>query len=328
MEIESIFLCDDPTVVRNAYAPEVESALAAEAGLRPCVVTGAMLDQAGRTFDDVSAVFTAWGVPRLTAARLDKLPSLEIIFYAGGSVRHFIGDLPKNVRVVAAAEANAKPVAEYVASVVLLGGKGFFRNSSDMRANAREPFRGPGGNGLRVALLGFGHVARHVRGLLAMSDAVVSVYDPYLDEEEAARLGVRKVSLEEAFSSNDVVSDNLPLLPETEGLISSRLLETMPRNGLFINTSRGATVDERGLISVLEKRRDILAVLDVSCPEPAAADSPLRRLPNVILTGHIAGSLGNEMRRMGDLLLEEFRRWKNSVPLRHEVDRGRTGRMA
>jgi phosphoglycerate dehydrogenase-like enzyme len=95
----------------------------------------------------------------------------------------------------------------------------------------------------------------------------------------------------------------------------------MKRGATFINTARGGIVREEEMLEVLRKRPDLTAVLDVTEPEPAAADSPVFALPNVVLTPHIAGSLGLECRRMGRYMVDELRRYLNGEPLRWQVTR-------
>ena len=96
----------------------------------------------------------------------------------------------------------------------------------------------------------------------------------------------------------------------------------------FINTSRGAVVHETEMIEELTKRPDILAVLDVTHPEPPAEGSPLYTLPNVILTPHMAGSIGPECRRMGRYMVEELQRYCAGQPLRWALTREQAARMA
>jgi phosphoglycerate dehydrogenase-like enzyme len=81
------------------------------------------------------------------------------------------------------------------------------------------------------------------------------------------------------------------------------------------------------MIEVLRARPDLQAILDVTHPEPPAVDSPLRSLPNVFLTPHLAGSTGRECRRMGRLMVEEFDRWNTGEPLQHAVTRERAALM-
>jgi phosphoglycerate dehydrogenase-like enzyme len=125
-----------------------------------------------------------------------------------------------------------------------------------------------------------------------------------------------------------VVSLHTPWLPETEGLIRGSHLASMKRGAAFVNTSRGAVVREAEMVSVLKDRPDITAVLDVTHPEPPEPDSLLYDLPNVVLTPHIAGSQGDECRRMGRLIVGELRRYVAGEPLEHEITRERAAMMA
>jgi phosphoglycerate dehydrogenase-like enzyme len=125
--------------------------------------------------------------------------------------------------------------------------------------------------------------------------------------------------LEDIFRRADVVSLHTPWLPETEGMITGQHFTLMKPNAAFINTARGAVVRESEMIAVLEQRPDLLAVLDVTYPEPPVPGSPLYTLPNVVLTPHIAGALGPETRRLGEMMLDELQRYLRGEPLRWQV---------
>jgi len=87
-------------------------------------------------------------------------------------------------------------------------------------------------------------------------------------------------------------------------------------------------VREQEMIDVLQQRPDLLAVLDVTYPEPPVAGSPLYTLPNVILTPHIAGSLDAECQRMGQLVVDELRRYLAGEPLQWAITRQQAALMA
>jgi phosphoglycerate dehydrogenase-like enzyme len=157
--------------------------------------------------------------------------------------------------------------------------------------------------------------------LLAPLDLHVIVYDPFLDETEADALGIEKVSLANLFQRSDVVSLHTPLLPETRGMITGKMIASMKTGATFINTSRGEVTKESELISVAVNRPDLHFVLDVTDPESPNPDSPLYTLPNVVLTPHIAGSAGGECRRMGRCMVEELERYIAGEPLRWAVSR-------
>jgi phosphoglycerate dehydrogenase-like enzyme len=93
----------------------------------------------------------------------------------------------------------------------------------------------------------------------------------------------------------------------------------MKSGATFINTARGELVREDELAEVFSQREDLTAVLDVTHPEPPVEGSPLYSLPNVVLTPHIAGSLGRECRRLGQAMIDEFDRWHAGQPLRWQI---------
>ena len=96
----------------------------------------------------------------------------------------------------------------------------------------------------------------------------------------------------------------------------------------LINTARGAVIAEPEMIEVLRARPDLQAVLDVTWPEPPAADSSLYDLPNVVLTPHIAGAVGLERNRLGRAMREDLERWLKGEPLVGEVTRERAATLA
>ena len=170
-----------------------------------------------------------------------------------------------------------------------------------------------------MALLGVGAIGRKVIELLRPFHLRVVVFDPFITAEQAAGLGVEKVSLEEAFGRGCVVSNHLANVPETVGLLDAPLFASMRRNATFINTARGATVKESGLLSVLSDRADLMALLDVTDPEPPETGSPLYTLPNIRLSTHIAGSLGDEVVRLTDLCILDFKTWSATGRPEHQI---------
>jgi phosphoglycerate dehydrogenase-like enzyme len=135
-------------------------------------------------------------------------------------------------------------------------------------------------------------------------------------------------SLEKLFAASEVVSLHAPNIPATKGMITRSLLASLKPYATFINTARGAIVDEAGMTGVLAERPDLTALLDVTYPEPPAEDSPLYTLPNVFLTPHIAGSLAGECNRMGQLAVDECRRFINGEPLQWAISREMAANMA
>jgi phosphoglycerate dehydrogenase-like enzyme len=313
----------------RAYSDATLASLRSEAGLslRPLPFTRAEI-LAGEAAD-AEAAFSSWGMPALTADEIaEHLPRLTALFYAAGSVQSFARPfLERGIRVYSAWRENAVPVAEVAVSQILLANKGFFQacrrfRSRDAHAGASQYFSTfPGNFDCRVGLLGCGGVGSLVARALRAHRLEVLVFDPFLPDAAAAALGVRKAPLEEIFHTCQTISNHLANNAQTTGMLGYALFSAMPCNATFINTGRGAQVVEADLARALEEAPARTAVLDVTWPEPPEVGSPLFSLPNVFLTPHFAGSSGNEVCRMGEAMLDEFRAWRenHSAPSSREV---------
>lgn len=281
---------------------------------------------------DVEVLLSGWHAPVMDKAFLDAAPKLRAVFYGAGSTRYFTTEAfwERGIVLTSAAAANAIPAAEYTQSVIVLSLKHFWQLSAQTKnGGGWDPTRAmPGCYGSTVGLISLGMVARKTLELLRPFELRRLVSCPFLTDEEARRLGVERCGLEELFRRSDVVSLHTPDLPETRGMIRGEHFAMMKPGATFINTARGAIVRETEMIEVLRKRPDLTAVLDVTDPEPPALDSPLRSLPNVVLTPHIAGSMGAEIKRLGRCMVEELQRYVAGKPLRWQITREAAATLA
>jgi phosphoglycerate dehydrogenase-like enzyme len=272
---------------------------------------------------DVEVIFSGWGAPTFDEKLLDAAPKLRVLFYGSGTVGYCLTPAvwDRGILVTTAIVANSIPVAEYTLANILLSLKRARPLAGQTRQQRRFPARdtAPGCYGTTVGLISLGATARALLKMLALFDLRVIAYDPFVETVEAEQLGVKLVALDELFSRSDVVSLHTPLLPETTGMITGRHLASMKRDATFINTARGAIVRQNELIEVAINRPDLEFVLDVTYPEPPEPDSPLYTLQNVLVTPHIAGSVGCECRRMGRYMVEELLRYVRGEPLRWTV---------
>jgi phosphoglycerate dehydrogenase-like enzyme len=270
----------------------------------------------------LEVAFSTWGMPQFSPTQIEMMPRLRAIFYAAGSVQGFARPyLERGIAVFSAWTANGVPVAEWTLAQILLANKGAHRNEREMcTARSRDGiFSGRGNFGATVSVLGAGVIGRRVVELLRPFELQICVFDPFLSDADAQNLRVEKVDLETAFSRGDVVSNHLANLPATVGMLGGAHFDSMPRNATFINTGRGQTVRETEMIEVLTRRGDLTALLDVTHPEPPLPDSPLWTMKNVFLTAHLAGSIGDEVVRMADYMIEEFEAWQSGAPTRFSV---------
>jgi len=323
----------DAASVDLIYGPEERGELARLAEFHAAPQTRDSLQADPAPLAETEVIFSGWGAPPMDAAFLEKAPRLRAVFYGAGSIRYFTSDAfwRRGVVVTSAYAANAVPVAEYVLGTILLSLKNFWAFAAGTRHGQGwdDHTRSVLGNfRTTVGLVSFGMVARKVRELLRPFDLRVLVYCPFLTAAEAATLGVEQCSLEEIFERADVVSLHTPDLPQTRGMVTGRHFSRMKPGASFINTARGAVVNQPEMVEALRARPDLTAVLDVSNPEPAPVGDPLLTLPNVVLTPHIAGSLGPECRRMGHYMVEEFRRYLAGEPLQWQITEALAARLA
>ncbi len=231
--------------------------------------------------------------------------------------------LERDILIVNAAAANALPVAEFTLAQILFSlklGWNHVRQLKERPSPAgyhRLPM--PGAYGSTVGIVSLGAIGRRLCELLQPFSLRKIAYDPVVSPETFAEFGVSPSKLTHLFAQSNVVTIHTPWLKETEGLITGDLIASMKPYGTLINTARGAIINEEELIEVLVQRPDITAVLDVTHPEPPLPHSLLYRMPNVILTPHIAGSWGSEVCRMAELMIEEFLAWREGAPSRHAV---------
>ncbi|MGO4432137.1 hydroxyacid dehydrogenase [Paenarthrobacter sp. RAF9] len=270
---------------------------------------------------------TGWSCPTIDGAVLEAAPRLRHIIHAGGTVKHHVTDAcwDRGIQVSTAAEVNAVPVAEYTVAMILLANKRVLQLARTLHTekNTVEPdlvFPDMGNYGKRVGIIGASKIGRHVIRLLASYDLEVVVSDPYLDAAAAAALGVVSVSLDELVATSDVVSLHAPSLPSTRNLLDAAMVQRMRPGATFINTSRGELVDQDALLARVQQG-DLYAILDVTTPWVLPSDSPFYTHPNVLLTPHVAGSLGRELERMAASAVDEALRLARGEPLRFRVRR-------
>ena len=280
----------------------------------------------------VEVIFSGWGGPRMDSEFLEAAPNLQCVFYGSGSIKGKVTDefWEKEITICSSWAANAVPVAEYTLAQILFSLKRGWYFAFEVKKENRFLLKKniSGAYGSTVGIISLGMIGRKVCEFLKDFDVKVIAYDPYISSEKAAKLNVELCELDEVFRQAEVVSLHAPLLPETEGMITGEHFKLMKENATFINTARGAVVNEPEMIAVLQERSDIYAVLDVTYPEPPAADSPLYDLLNVVLTPHIAGSIGRECRRMGRYMVNELERYVAGQPLKWSITREQIKIMA
>ena len=309
-------LCEIVHVVRNE---EEKNLSAAE--------LGAVLPQ-------IDILITGWGSPKFGDELLDAAQRLQLIAHSAGSIKFILPEavFDRGISVTHAAVAMGPGVADLTLLFIMLCLRGVNTLDRDMKAGApwnavKAAGMGREIAGQRIGVVGAGYTGKRVIALLKALGVDVWVSDPYLSEEAAVGLSVRKASLDDLLSQCPIVTLQAPPTDETYHMIGARELGLMQDGAIFVNTARAHLVDQAALIAELQTGR-IQAALDVYDPEPLPQDSPLRSLDNVILTPHIAAATVQTRLRQGQTVVDEILRFVNGESLRYRVTKEMLSTMA
>ena len=233
----------------------------------------------------------------VTAKAIDGLKRCKII--ALGSVGTDLVDVPaataKGIPVTNCPDTFVQEVAEHTAALVLAAHRRLLLMDKMVR-EGRWPegrpalYRLPRLYGQTLGLISFGNIPRAVVPLMKPFGLRVLAYDPFIKETEIIRYGVEPVDLTDLLQRSDIVSNHLPGTGGTTRMIGEEQFRLMKPQAIFVNTGRGATVDEAAMIRALEEGWIAHAALDVLEKEPPDPDNPLLGLENVTLTGHVASA--------------------------------------
>ena len=237
---------------------------------------------------------TGWGCPQLTYDVIKNARNLRLVAHTGGSVATLVSKelYEKGIKIISGNKIYAESVAEGVIAYILTAFRKLpkFINDTVTKGWATE-----GASYTEallyqpVGLVGFGAVAKYLVPMLKAFHCQIYVYDPHLPDSVFEEYGVARVSsLDTLFPMVKVLSLHMPLNKNTYQMIDGRLLKLIRDGSLFVNTARGACIDEAALAAELAKGR-FMAILDVYEREPLPMDSGLRGLDNVILIPHMAG---------------------------------------
>ena len=161
----------------------------------------------------------------------------------------------------------------------------------------------------KVLVLGSGAIAQKIKQLLSGFECETTL----LDSKTVSQIA-------DYLPFTDILISTLPETTETKGLISKEYLEMLNSTALFVNVGRGTNVDEQALIEILQAKRIMGAVLDVTEVEPIPTESPLWEMENVLLTQHSSGGWNEESSGKVKLFLENLERFEKGEELLNIVD--------
>ncbi len=271
-------------------------------------------------------LIAGWKTPTLPVDLRSWHP-LQYVCYLPGSIRKLIPRalIEQGLQVTNWGDSISRTVAEATLLLtiaahrrlahwsVAMHTEGGWKNENSMTQSLFER---------RVGIHGFGSIAQTMIPLLKPFTTQIAAFSPRVPDDVLQSFGVsRATSLESLFSENEVIIELAPLTPQNHHLISEKILRLIPEGGVFVNVGRGAVVDEEALARVARDGK-IQIALDVYEVEPLPKESPLRGLPNVILTPHMGGPTRDRRQDSGRLAMENLQRFLKgqSLPSAITVD--------
>ena len=230
---------------------------------------------------------------KVTAELLEHAKRLKVVGRAGIGVDNIDVNActRRGIVVMNTPLGNAITTAEHAMAMMLALARHIPQANSSTHQGKWEKsrFMGVELTGKQLGLIGAGNIGSIVAAKAIGYGLHVQAYDPFLTEERADKLGVKKVELDRLLSTSDIVSLHVPKTSETENIISASAINRMKKGAMLINCARGGLVDELALKAALESGHLKGAALDVFAEEPAR-ENPLFELDNVICTPHLGAA--------------------------------------
>lgn len=280
------------TVAGGGYAYEMEALEPIGAEIVEAPGTEAEFIAAAKSADAIYAK----GIP-MTKTIIDALDNCKVITL--GSVGVDSVDVKaataRGIPVTNVPDTFIEEVADHAMMLLLAGFRRLVEQDKLVRegrwAEGRPALlKIPRLMGQTLGFVSFGRVARAVAKRAAPFGLRMMAFDPFVQETLLYDHGVMPATLSEVLSQSDFVSMHAPARPEVHHMLSERHFAQMKKTAVFVNTGRGATVDEEALIKALQEGWIAHAALDVLEKEPASHNNPLLRMENVTLTAHVASA--------------------------------------
>ncbi len=170
----------------------------------------------------------------------------------------------------------------------------------------------------KIGIVGMGRIGQILAKRLSGFEVSVTYFDPVTESVDIPY--AKKVNdIEELFKTCDIITLHVPLIPATKNLVGKKLLDLMKPNAILINAARGGIVNEEDLVETLKAGKIRGAGLDVFSQEPLAEDSPLRKLPNLVLTPHLGATTLEAQERVGEMAVDQLKDFFLNNNLLNEV---------
>lgn len=274
-------------------------------------------DAIAKTLADFHIVVAMRERTPFPASLLAKLPNLKLLVTTG--MRNLAIDMQAARRQgvpVCGTALLPYPAFEHAWALILALLKKIPQENETMHRGGWQSGIVEGARGKTLGVVGLGKLGSQVAKVGVAFGMNVIAWSQNLTAERAHECGATRVEKDELLAKSDVVTIHVLLSDRTRGLMGKRELELMKPTAYLVNTSRGPIVDEPALIGALQRRTIAGAGLDVYDVEPLPADHPLRKLDNVILTGHTAYVIRETYDLAYGEACEDVKGWLKGEPVR------------
>ncbi|MDE2038304.1 MAG: hydroxyacid dehydrogenase [Patescibacteria group bacterium] len=274
-------------------------------------------------------------------AAMDAFPKLKLVVTRSTGYDHIdVGEAAARGIVVSSVPSYGEnTVAEFAFGLILALSRKIYAAADQVKETgsfAMDGLRGFDLLGKTIGVVGTGRIGRHAIRMAGGFGMKVVAYDPSPDEKAAAGSGFRYAGMDELLAASDVVTLHVPLTKETEHMMNAAALAKMKPSALLINTSRGGIVDTGALVQALAAKTIAGAGLDVLEEEGAIkdeaaflasghpkeeelkavlADHALMKMPNVIVTPHVAFNTDEALRRILSTTVDDIKAWAEGAPI-------------
>lgn len=289
-------------LVADRISPIGVDLFKAEQGFEVIEAYGSTPEQLLELVKDVDAIAVRSDTT-ITAEVIAAAPQLKVVGRAGVGVDNIDIEAATDhgVIVMNTPTGNTIATAELTMTHLLAGTRPIVQAAAIMREGGwdRKNFTGSELNQKTLGVLGMGRIGSEVAKRAMAFQMEVLAYDPYLTETRAKSLGVQLATLDEVIEQADYITVHMPLTADTRHMLNADAFARMKDGVRIFNCARGGIIEEAALIDALNSGKVAAAGLDVYEDEPPPADSPLRRIPNLVLTPHLGASTVEAQENVG-----------------------------
>lgn len=247
--------------------------------------------------------------PAVTKEVIDNADKLKVIGIGSIGLDHLDKAYAesKGIKVYNVPGGNSDSVAEMTIGHMIYMLRGAYKAVKDVKSGIwdRSRYESHQLGGKTVGLVALGAIGRRVAEFLNVFHANVLAYDPFISEEDAQKINVKKVTLEQLLKESDIISVHAPLTPATRHMISAEQISMMKQGSYIVNMSRGGVVDNDSLYDALKSGKLAGAAADVMEVEPCYK-SPLYELDNFVITPHFAGVTVEAQQKIGKIIANKI----------------------